>query len=342
MKRRRLGAEGPLVSVLGLGCHGMSNTYGPSDDAESIRTLHRALDLGVTLIDSANAYGQGTNEQLVGEVVRQRRRDVVLATKFGLVPSADRRGTDVDGRPERARRSCEASLARFGVDVIDIYYLHRVDPKVPIEETIGGMADLVREGKVRFLGLSEVEAQTLRRAVEVHPIAAVQSEFSLWSREPEQTMLETCRELGVGFVAYSPLGRGFLTGALTDPEALDPGDVRRLFPRFQPQNFGHNLSIVQRLEAHARALGCAPSQLALAWLLHKGEHVVPIPGTTSRPHLEENLAAADIVLTTEDMRALDDMFSVGVAAGERYGPARMRFIERETAEGHTHPRATTS
>jgi aryl-alcohol dehydrogenase-like predicted oxidoreductase len=327
MQRRSLGATGLAVSALGLGCHGMSNTYGRADDDECVRTLERAIDLGVSLIDTANAYGQGANEALVGRTVRGRRDQVVLSTKFGLIPSATGAGTDVDGRPERVRRSCDTSLRRFGVDVIDLYYLHRVDPKVPIEETVGAMAELVREGKVRFLGLSEAGPDTLRRAHAVHPIAAVQTEFSLWSREPERALLATCRTLGIGFVACSPLGRGFLAGAVTDVERLEPNDVRRQFPRFRADNLRQNLSLMRVLEAAAGARGCTASQLALAWLLHKGNDIVPIPGTTRRAHLDENAAAVDIALTATELRDLDAVFHTDAVAGARYAPARMRFIE---------------
>src|SRR5262249_15865648 len=280
MTPRKLGAAGPSVSALGLGCMGMSQSYGATDDDESIRTLHRALDLGVTLIDTADAYGKGANEILVGRAIRDRRDDVVLATKFGLVPpAAGGPATDVDGRPERVRPCCEASLRRLGAAVIDLYYLHRVDPQVPIEDTVGAMADLVREGKVRYLGLSEAGPASLRRAHAVHPIAALQSEYSLWTREPERAVLPACRELGIGFVAFSPLGRGFLTGAVTAIDALAPNDVRRKLPRFQEDNLPRNAALLERLEAEAARQGCSATQVALAWLLAKGRDIVPIPGT---------------------------------------------------------------
>jgi aryl-alcohol dehydrogenase-like predicted oxidoreductase len=329
VKQRQLGASGLTVSAIGLGCMGMSQSYGPPDDEESVRTIHRALDLGVTLIDTANAYGKGSNEKLVGPVIRERRNDVVLATKFGLIPGPSGPATEVDGRPERVRPSCEASLGRLGVDVIDLYYLHRVDPRVPIEETVGAMAELVHEGKVRFLGLSEAGPETLRRASRIHPIAALQTEFSLWSRDPERRVLQACRELGIGFVAFSPLGRGFLSGTVRNPETLDDSDVRRRLPRFQPENFSRNLALVQRLEKKASSKGCSASQLALAWLLHKGSDIVPIPGTKRRRYLEENVNAVDITLMPAEVNALDEMFPIGTAAGERYGAESMRLLETE-------------
>ena len=333
MTRRKLGAAGPFVSSIGLGCMGMSQSYGKGDDEESIRTLHRALDLGVTLIDTADAYGNGANETLVGQAVRNRRGEVVLASKFGLVPPpGGGPATEVDARPERVKACCEASLQRLGVDVIDLYYLHRVDPKVPIEDTVGAMADLVREGKVRFLGLSEAGPRSLRRAHAVHPIAAVQSEYSLWSRDPERAALPVCRELGIGFVAFSPLGRGFLSGSVKSREGLEPNDVRHKLPRFQNGNLQDNLALVERLESAARRKGCAASQLALAWLLAKGHDIVPIPGTKRRRHLEMNAAAADVALSAEDVAALDDMFPPGVAAGTRYPAESMRLLESEQAQ----------
>ena len=333
MTLRKLGAAGPFVSSIGLGCMGMSQSYGKGDDEESIRTLHRALDLGITLIDTADAYGKGANETLVGQAVRSRRGEVVLASKFGLVPPpGGGPATEVDARPERVKACCEASLHRLGVDVIDLYYLHRVDPNVPIEDTVGAMADLVREGKVRFLGLSEAGPRSLRRAHAVHPIAAVQSEYSLWSRDPERAALPVCRELGIGFVAFSPLGRGFLSGSVKSREGLEPNDVRRKLPRFQNGNLQDNLALVERLESAARRKGCAASQLALAWLLAKGHDIVPIPGTKRRRHLEMNAAAADVALSAEDVAALDDMFPLGAAAGTRYPAESMRLLESEQAQ----------
>jgi aryl-alcohol dehydrogenase-like predicted oxidoreductase len=330
MTFRKLGAAGPLVSSIGLGCMGMSQSYGKGDDEESIRTLHRALDLGITLIDTADAYGKGENETLVGQVVRSRRGEVVLASKFGLVPPpSGGPATEVDARPERVKTCCEASLHRLGVDVIDLYYLHRVDPKVPIEDTVGAMSDLVREGKVRFLGLSEAGPRSLRRAHAVHPIAALQSEYSLWSRGPERAVLPVCRELGIGFVAFSPLGRGFLSGTVKSLEALEPNDVRRKLPRFEDGNLQENIALVGRLEAAARKKGCLPAQLALAWLLAKGADIVPIPGTKRRRYLEMNAAADAIALSPEEVAALDEMFPIDAAAGTRYPAASMRLLESE-------------
>jgi len=318
------------VSSLGLGCMGMSQSYGALDDDESIRALHRALDLGVTLIDTADAYGQGANESLVGRAIRGRRQHVVLATKFGLVPPpGGGPATDVDGRPERARSCCEASLRRLGVDVIDLYYLHRVDPKVPIEDSVGAMAELVREGKVRFLGLSEAGPATLRRAQRTHPIAALQSEYSLWTREPEQTVLPTCRELRVGFVPFSPLGRGFFASAMTSTDTLAGNDVRRKMPRFENENLQRNRDLFSRLETLARAKPCSTAQLALAWLLAKGDDIVPIPGTKRQKYLEENVAAATLDLTRDEVAALDEAFPIGAAAGTRYPAASMRLLETD-------------
>jgi aryl-alcohol dehydrogenase-like predicted oxidoreductase len=308
---------------------GMSQSYGKGDDDESIRTIHRALDLGVTLIDTADAYAKGANERLVGEAIRGRRREVVLASKFGLIPGPSGPATDVDGRPERVRPSCEASLTRLGVDVIDLYYLHRVDPKIAIEETVGAMAELVREGKVRFLGLSEAGPESIRRAHATHPIAALQSEYSLWTREPENAVLPVCRELGIGFIPFSPLGRGFLTGAVKDVDTLEQNDVRRRLPRFQAENLQRNIALVQPLEEMARSKGCSAPQLALAWLLAKGGDIIPIPGTKRRRFLEENVAAAEIALTSADVAALDLAFPIGAAAGTRYPPDSMRLLEAE-------------
>jgi aryl-alcohol dehydrogenase-like predicted oxidoreductase len=331
MKRRQLGKSGLTVSAIGLGCMGMSQSYGAPDEAESIRTLQRALDLGVTFLDTADAYGKGGNETLVGRAIRGRRGEVELATKFGLIPGPSGPATDVDGRPERVSGCCDASLSRLGVEVIDLYYLHRVDPKVPIEETVGAMADLVRAGKVRFLGLSEAGPETMRRAGRIHPIAALQTEYSLWSRVPERAVLAACRELGIGFVPFSPLGRGFLTGAVTDLERLEQNDVRRTLPRFQGDNLKQNVVMVKRLEEMAQSKGCSAPQLALAWLLAKGEDIVPIPGTKRQKYLEANAAAVDIALTPKEVAALDEMFPVGSAAGERYPPGSMKLLETEQA-----------
>jgi aryl-alcohol dehydrogenase-like predicted oxidoreductase len=330
MKLRDLGTSGLSVSAIGLGCMGMSQSYGAPDDEESVRTVHRALDLGVTLIDTADVYGKGANEELVGRAIRDRRPSVVLASKFGLVPNpAGGTATDVDARPERVRACCEASLARLRVETIDLYYLHRVDPAVPIEDTVGAMADLVRQGKVRFLGLSEAGPRSIRRAHATHPIAALQSEYSLWTREPEQEVLPVCRELGIGFVPFSPLGRGFLAGAVKNTTALADGDVRRKLPRFQLENLGKNLALLRPVEEIARSKGCLPSQIALAWVLAKGPHIVPIPGTKRRTNLEQNVAAVDVALSAADVAALDAAFAIGAAAGTRYGAESMRLLEAE-------------
>jgi aryl-alcohol dehydrogenase-like predicted oxidoreductase len=330
MELRKLGSIGPTVSAVGLGCMGMSQSYGKTDDEESIRTLHRALDLGVTLIDTADTYGRGANETLVGRAIRDRRGQVVLASKFGLVPPpGGGPATDVDGRPERARECCEASLRRLGVDVIDLYYLHRVDPNVPIEDTVGAMAALVGEGKVRFLGLSEAGPESLRRACAVHPISAVQSEYSLWTREPERAVLPACRELGIAFVPFSPLGRGFLTGAVKQIDQLESNDVRRKLPRFQDGNFQSNVGLLEPLEAAARTKACSAPQLALAWLLAKGHDIVPIPGTKRRAYLEENVAAADMRLSASEVAALDAAFPIGAAAGTRYPADSMHLLARD-------------
>jgi aryl-alcohol dehydrogenase-like predicted oxidoreductase len=327
MERRRIG---PLeVSAIGLGCMGMSEFYGPRDDAESIATIHRALDLGVDFLDTADVYGYGVNEELVGRAIRDRRERVVLATKFGIVRDPkDPTARGINGRPEYVRRSCEASLRRLGVETIDLYYQHRVDPATPIEETVGAMAELVREGKVRHLGLSEAGVETLRRAARVHPIAALQTEYSLWSRDPEDAILPACRELGIGFVAYSPLGRGFLTGAIRRFEDLALDDYRRHSPRFQGENFEKNLALVGKIEELAKRRGCTPAQLALAWLLARGRDIVPIPGTKRRATLEENAAAAAIALTAEELAAIEAIAPKGVAAGERYPAAMMPLVGR--------------
>jgi aryl-alcohol dehydrogenase-like predicted oxidoreductase len=325
MDHRTLGRDGLDVSALGLGCMGMSEFYGPADDAESIRTIHRALELGVTFLDTADMYGIGENEQLVGTAIADRRDQVVLATKFGVVREDGQWRTD--SSPEYARRACEASLRRLGVDHIDLYYMHRRNPDVPIEETVGGMAELVSEGKVRHLGLSEVSADTLRAACAVHPIAALQSEWSLWTRGIEEEIVPAARELGVGIVPYSPVGRGFLTGAYGSVDDLSPDDFRRNNPRFQGDNLEANLAIVQRVREVAADAGCTPVQLALAWLLHHGDDIVPIPGTKRVKYVEENCAAADVVLTADHLEALDEAIPVGAAAGERYPPGSMRSLE---------------
>ena len=327
MQTRELGRSGLTVGAIGLGCMGMSQSYGPPDDEESVRTIERAIDLGVTLIDTADAYGKGGNERLVGRAIALRRREVVLATKFGLVPNASGPATDVDARPERVRGCCEASLQRLGIDVIDLYYLHRVDPNAPIEETVGAMADLVREGKVRYLGLSEAGPDNIRRAHATHPIAALQSEYSLWTREPENRVLPVCRELGIGFVPFSPLGRGFFAGAVKDAAAIPAGDVRRGLPRFQSGNIERNVTVLERFEGLARAKGCTPPQLALAWVLARGRDIVPIPGTKRRRHLDDNAAAAAQPLSAAEIADLEALFPVGSAAGTRYPAESMKLLD---------------
>ncbi|AKF79191.1 aldo/keto reductase [Myxococcus fulvus 124B02] len=324
METRTLGKQGLKVSALGLGCMGMSDFYAGRDDAESEATLLHALDKGITFFDTADMYGSGSNEELVGRVLKPHRAKVVLATKFGIVRDPNNpQARGINGKPEYVQQACEASLRRLGVDVIDLYYLHRLDATTPIEDTVGAMARLVREGKVRHLGLSEVDADTLRRASKVHPITALQSEYSLWSREPEDGVLQACRELGIGFVPYSPLGRGFLTGQLKRFEDLAADDYRRNSPRFQGENFTRNLELVTKVEALAKQKGCSPAQLALAWVLAKGQDLVPIPGTKRRKYLDENLGALAVKLSEKDLKDIDDAAPPGVAAGERY-PAAMK------------------
>lgn len=318
MQQRQLGRNGPRVSALGLGCMGMSEFYGPVDEVEAIATIHRALDLGVNFLDTADVYGPHTNESLVGRAIQGRRKDVILATKFGNVRGPDGKWVGVNGRPEYVRESCDGSLRRLGVDFIDLYYQHRVDPNTPIEETVGAMAELVRAGKVRYLGLSEAAPATIRRAHAVHPIAALQTEYSLWTRDPEDAVLPTVRELGIGFVAYSPLGRGFLTGRFRDPEELPAEDWRRRAPRFQGDNFHKNLDLAERIRWLASERDVSPAQLALAWLLAQGDDIVPIPGTKQRRYLEENVAAADIVLSPDDLIRISEIAPRGAAAGPRY------------------------
>ncbi|HEX2121998.1 MAG TPA: aldo/keto reductase [Thermoanaerobaculia bacterium] len=318
MEQRVLGNQGLNVSAMGLGCMGMSEFYGSSDEREAIATIHRALDLGVTFLDTADMYGPFTNEMLVGAAIRGHRDEVVVATKFGNVRGEDGAYLGISGRPEYVRKACDDSLRRLGIDTIDLYYQHRVDTKTPIEETVGAMAELVRAGKVRYLGLSEAAPETIRRAHAIHPISALQTEYSLWSRDPEDEILPTVRELGIGFVAYSPLGRGFLTGRFRSIDDLEPNDYRRRSPRFAGENFQKNLDLVKRIEEIAREKGLTPSQLALAWVLHRGHDIVPIPGTKHVRYLEENARALDVSLSPTDLHRIDEVAPKGAVAGERY------------------------
>ncbi len=326
MEQRKLGRQGLTVSSLGLGCMGMSDFYGPTDEAESVATLHRAIELGITFFDTADMYGPFKNEELLGRALKGKRGQVIIATKFGNRRAPDGAFLGVSGKPEYVAQACEASLRRLGLDHLDLYYQHRVDPTVPIEETVGAMAALVKAGKVRWLGLSEAGPDTIRRAHAVHPISALQTEYSLWSRDPEEAILPTVRALGIGFVPYSPLGRGFLTGRFKSPADLPEGDWRRSNPRFQGAHFQQNLELVERVAGLARAKGCTPAQLALAWVLSRGADVVPIPGTKRRATLEEDAGAAGVVLTSADLARLDELMPRGAAAGTRYPEAGMKAV----------------
>ncbi len=328
METRKLGRQGLEVSALGLGCMGMSDFYGARDEAESVATINRALDLGVTFLDTADMYGVGTNEELIGRAVRERRERVVVATKFGNVRGLNGSFRGVNGHPDYVRQACDASLRRLGLDVIDLYYQHRVDPAVPIEDTVGAMAALVTAGKVKYLGLSEASPATIRRAHAVHPITALQTEYSLWTRDPEAEILPTVRELGIGFVPYSPLGRGFLTGQFKSPDDLAPGDSRRNHPRFQGAAFAKNLDLLEAVQAIAADKACTPAQLALAWVLAQGGEIVPIPGTKRRKYLEDNLGALTVTLDQADLRRIDDVLPPGTATGMRYPEASMAAIDR--------------
>lgn len=331
MKTRKLGNQGLVVSALGLGCMGMSTAYGAADEVESIATIHRALDLGVNFLDTADAYGAGANEELVGRAIKDRRDRVVVATKFGITGFQNTEhgfSLAVKGTPEYVHQACDASLLHLGLDYIDLYYLHRVDPTVPIEETVGAMAELVQQGKVRYLGLSEAAAETIKRAHAVHPISALQSEYSLWSRDPEDEILPTVRKLEIGFVPYSPMGRGFLSGKITTPDDFAPDDFRRIQPRFQGENFYKNLQLVERVKEIAAQKGLTPGQLALSWLLAQGDDIVPIPGTKRRAYLEENVAAVDVTLTQAELERIEEVSPKGVAAGDRYSTSLMSSVNR--------------
>jgi aryl-alcohol dehydrogenase-like predicted oxidoreductase len=325
---RRIGTNGPVVSDVGLGCMGMSQSYGTRDDEESILTIHRALELGVTFFDTADVYGQGGNERLVGRALGERRKEIILATKCGIVPATGERKIGVNGSPAHIRAACDASLSRLNTDVIDLYYLHRVDPVTPIEDSVGAMSELVQEGKVRFIGLSEASPATIRRAHAVHPISAVQSEYSLWFREPEATVLPLCRELGIGFVPFSPIGRGFLAGTITDVDLLPADDLRRRVPRFMGDHLGKNVALVTSLGRIAERKRCTPAQLSLAWLLAKGDDIVPIPGTKRRTYLEENTAAAQIKLDPAEVGELDTLFTPEAVSGDRYPEDMARLVDR--------------